>query len=92
MSSKRNRLQIIHDILEAVRKKEGRIKPTHIMYKANLSHAMLEDYLNELIEKGFIEEVEDGDSKTYKMKQRGFDYLNEYVKIMEFTESFGLSE
>ncbi|MFT4343774.1 MAG: winged helix-turn-helix domain-containing protein, partial [Candidatus Woesearchaeota archaeon] len=58
MSKKRNRLEVIYDILVAIRNKNGRIKPTHILYKSNLSHKMMNEYLSDLIEKGFVEESE----------------------------------
>ena len=61
MAKKRERLEVIKDILEAI--KEGRnIKPTRLLYASNLSPQMFKDYINELLEKGFIkiESVEEG--------------------------------
>ena len=92
MAKKRNRLQIIHDILKAVHDKNNRIRPTHILYKSNLSHQMMEEYLKELIEKGFLVENKAESSKTYSLTQKGFDYLNKYKLIAEFTDSFGLEQ
>jgi predicted transcriptional regulator len=93
MAKKRTRLQIIHDILKAVHDKNNRIRPTHILYKSNLSHQMMEEYLKELIEKEFIVENKgEGTSKTYSLTQKGFDYLNQYRLITEFTDSFGLEQ
>ncbi len=90
MSSKRDRLQVIHDILNAIQEKNGKIKPTHILYKANLSHQMMEEYLNELISKKFITENKAKKVKTYSLAQKGFDYLNKYKLIIDFVDSFGL--
>lgn len=89
MSKKRNRLEVIYDILVAIRNKNGRIKPTHILYKSNLSHKMMNEYLSDLIEKGFVEESE-GSSKTYSLTQKGFEYIDRYRFIIEFNDSFGL--
>ena len=58
MEKKRNRLEIIRDILNVIKEKSGRIKPTHILYKSNLSHQMMKEYLEELMEKQFIKELE----------------------------------
>jgi predicted transcriptional regulator len=90
MNAKRDKLQVIHDILRAVADKNGRIKPTHILYKANLSHQMLEEYLHDLILKGFIVEENGRSGKTYSITPKGFDYLNKYNIIIQFIDSFGL--
>ena len=90
MNQKRNRLQIIYDILKAIQEKNGRIRPTHILYKSNLSHQMMDEYINELISKGFIAEAKTKNSKTYYLLQKGFDYLNKYGLIVNFVDSFGL--
>lgn len=90
MSSKRDRLQIIHDILRAIQRNDGRIKPTHILYKANLSHQMLDEYLKELLKKGFIRENETKKGKTYSLTDKGFKYLDDYRLIVNFVERFGL--
>ena len=87
---KRDRLQVIHDILKAIQDKNGKIKPTHILYKANLSHQMLEEYLDELKKKDFVIEQDNKNSKNYSLTPKGFEYLNKYRLIVEFTESFGL--
>jgi len=90
MNIKRDRLQIIHDILKAIRDRNGTIKPTHILYKANLSHQMLEEYLDDLISRGFVIENNDNKGKIYSLTDKGFDYLSKYNLITEFIGSFGL--
>jgi len=89
MAKKRDRLRIIYDILKAVHDKNNRIRPTHILYKSNLSHQMMEEYLSELMGKEFLVENK-GENKTYSLTQKGYDYLNKYKMIAEFTDSFGL--
>ncbi len=90
MERKRNRLQIIHDILEVIGSRNGKIKPTHILYKANLSHQLMTEILNELIEKGLITEEAKDKSKTYRLTEKGYDYLRQYSLIKDFTTTFGL--
>ena len=90
MARKRNRLEIIHDILETIKSKSKGIKPTHILYKSNLSHQMMEEYLNELIIKKFITVNEIGNGKTYSLTKKGLNYLEQYKMIVNFTETFGL--
>ena len=74
MGKKRNRLEIIRDILEVIREKSGKIGPTRILYKSNLSHQMMDDYLNELKQKGFVMERAEKRSKTYEITQKGLTF------------------
>jgi len=91
MSSKRERLQVISDILRAIQARDGKIRPTHILYKANLSSQMLTEYLTELIQGGFVVETEQKKSKTYSLTDKGYKYIAEYKKVTEFMETFGLN-
>lgn len=91
MSEKRRgKLEIIADILRSIQSKGGKIKPTHLLYKSNLSHAKLKEYANALLEKGMIEEKIVKGKKMYFMKEEGYKFLLEFERIREFSESFGL--
>ena len=92
MNKKRNRLEVIRDILKVILERNGKIKPTHILYKSNLSHQMMEDYLGELIGKGFVVQHSVSTGKTYSVTDKGRTYLDKYKAIAEFTDSFGLNE
>ena len=92
MNKKRDKLQIIYDILSVIKEKDGKIKPTNILYKSNLSNQMFQEYMHELMQKGFIAEAVAKSGKTYSLTHKGFDYLNRYQMIVEFNISFGLSE
>jgi predicted transcriptional regulator len=92
MERKRNRLEVIRDILVVIQAKNGRIKPTQILYKSNLSHIMMQDYLQELISKGFIKESKTKEGRTYSITEKGVNYLREYNTIANFMGSFGLTE
>lgn len=65
-------------------------KPTHILYKANLSHKLLKEYLGILLEKGFILQTYSGDKVRYKITQKGKDFIIEYQKIEKLSSAFGL--
>lgn len=90
--AKRSKLQVIYDILKAIQEKNGSIKPTHILYKSNLSHQMMDEYLTELKEKEFVLEHETKRSKTFSLTDKGHHYLERYKLIEEFTSSFGLDD
>jgi len=90
MSRKRTRIEIIRDILDVIKQRNGKIKPTHILYKSNLSHQMMDEYLKELITKDFILEHKDEKSRTYSISDKGQKFLERYRMISEFAESFGL--
>ncbi|MBP7708717.1 hypothetical protein KA107_03450 [Candidatus Pacearchaeota archaeon] len=91
MDKKRNRLEIIYDILRVIRDRSGKIKPTHILYKSNLSHQMMGEYLEELKEKEFIIEKKTERSKTFFITEKGEEYLSKFNEIKNFANSFGLS-
>ena len=86
---KRDKLTIIYDVLLAVQKK-GKIKPTHLLYKSNLSYQRMKEYLDELKSKELIhDEIEKG-QKLFSLTEKGHKFLQDYGKMREFTESFGL--
>lgn len=88
---RREKLDIIKDILEAIRDKGGTIKPTHLLYKSNLSHDSMKKYVSDLITREMVMETEDKDSnKRYMITEKGLKFLADYRQIREFTDSFGL--
>ena len=78
------------DILLVIQNKGGTIKPTHLLYKANLSHKLMNSYLEELIEKEAIEKI-DIKNRTYiTIKDKGLELLEQLKKMREFRDAFGL--
>ena len=90
MNSKRDKVAIIHDILLLVRSKDGAAGPTYIMYKANLSHQMLTEYISEMQTKGFIsEKVSKKGKKSYSITDKGHEFIKGYQTIRKFFDSYG---
>ncbi|MEA3378299.1 MAG: winged helix-turn-helix domain-containing protein [Nanoarchaeota archaeon] len=91
MGKRRDKLDIISDILKSIQDKGGRIKPTHLLYKSNLSHEGMKRYIDELKTKLMIIEEEDmkKKSKQFLITDKGLQFLQDYRKIREFTNSFG---
>jgi len=73
MASYRNRLDIIADILQVVRKEAGK---TRIMYQANLSYKLLTKYLNDITKASLIRFVED--RNCYVLTSKGEQFLERY--------------
>ena len=80
-SIRRSHFEIIMDILSAV--KDGVEKPTQIMYRANISWAILQTHLKSLVGNGFLSEVECGSRRRYELTQKGFNILRAYHNILE---------
>ncbi len=90
MAKKRERLQIIEDILFSIQGKNGEIKPTHLMYKSNLSHTQMKSYLEELVEKNFVQKINKKEYEYIIITDRGIEFLNKLREMKEFDRSFGL--
>ena len=84
------KLEIIADILRSIQSKEGKIKPTHLLYKSNLSHAKMKEYIQVLLEKEMVEEQVNKGKTMIIMKDQGYNLLREFDRIKEFSDSFGL--
>jgi predicted transcriptional regulator len=90
MAKKRERLQVIKDILKAIQNNRS-IKPTRLLYTSNLSPQMFKEYINELIGKDFIKlDIDKKEKKTFSLTKKGQEFLLEYKSIENFIENFGL--
>ncbi len=86
----RSVLRINLDILNAI-KEMGDAKPTHVLYKANLSHERLVKYLDDLTVKGLIEMKQEGENRTYNITPKGVGFLIEMRRAEAFIQGFGLA-
>lgn len=88
MDGRRSRVSILADMLRIIGEK-GEAKPTHILYKANLSHPRMKKHLAALVEGGFIEVVK-GERMVYRITQKGEKFIAEVKKIEKFSDAFGV--
>jgi predicted transcriptional regulator len=78
---RRDRHDIIAEILRTAR--EGKIK-THLMYKAKLSYAQINEYIPSLVANGFLENVTIKKKRSYK---RLFKTTPKGVRLLENYET-----
>ena len=90
MVVRRSKIEIVNDMLQAIENKGRKIKPTHLMYKSNLSHKLMKLYLSDLMKKGLVEEITEKGSKFFILTDKGLDFIFKYKKMKEFADSFGL--
>lgn len=83
-------MDIISDMLKIISLREGKTKPTHLMYKANLSHTQMKMYLDELIEKGLVEKNCVKRVNEICITKKGKEFLVKYIQMKEFENIFGL--
>src|SRR5690606_23037500 len=90
MAKKRSRMDIIEDMLRSIMDKGGIIKPTHLMYKSNMSHKQMQLYLQELLSHKLVEIHPHGDYERIHLTDKGSMYIAKLAEIKEFENTFGL--
>jgi len=83
-------VEIIHDMLRIIQEKGGKIRKTHLMYKANLSHKQMTLYLNELMGNKLIETQQINEKNLIVITNRGREFFIKYAQMREFEKTFGL--
>ena len=88
---KRERLEVIYDILHTIKNHNNSIKPTPLLRYSNLSFNSFQEYEEELLNKKLMLELQDKKGKRYySLTDRGFTYLQKYSIILNFIEEFEL--
>ena len=90
MERKRSRIDIVADMLSSIQDKGGKIKPTHLMYRSNLSHTQLKSYLEELVEKNFVSKIKNNNYEYVIITDTGNKFLERLREMREFEKTFGL--
>ncbi len=91
INRKRDRLEVIHDILKIISNNHNSIKPTPLLRYSNLSSTSFSGYFKELIDKEFVKEIKDKKGKKYiTLTDKGFKYVEKYRLILGFIDEFKL--
>ncbi|MFH0875018.1 MAG: winged helix-turn-helix domain-containing protein [archaeon] len=91
MTRKRDRLEVVYNILKIIQDHNNSIKPTPLLRYSNLSSQSFSEYFKELFEKCFIKEVLDKKGRKYiTLTDKGFQYLEKYKVITGFIDEFEL--
>ena len=90
MERKRTRIDIINDMLLSIQKKGGEIKPTHLMYKANLSHTQMKSYLEDLVKQDMVREIKKKKYTYLIITDKGHEFVEKFNQMKEFEKAFGL--
>jgi len=85
---KRNRLEIIKDILKIIQNNYN-IKYTPLLRRTNISSSRFKEYYLELIQKELIKETT-GKNKYVILTEKGEKYLEKYQTIINFIDEFDL--
>lgn len=88
--AKRNKLEIMRDILEIVRDNKE-IKPTPLLRQSNVSSSRFKEYFEEMKKRGLLREGRGRrDERLVILTERGFKFLEKYKTIVNFIEEFEL--
>ena len=90
MEGKRTRVDIIGDMLSSIVSKGGQIKPTHLMYRSNMSHGQMKTYIDDLVQKDLIKKVKKNNYDYVIITDKGHEFLQKLMEMKEFEKAFGL--
>ena len=79
--NRRSRMETLFDILTIIA--AGAEKPTHIMYKANLSWTIMQQNMRLLESQGLVVPSDDEGRRVYHLSEKGFALLKQFQTIRE---------
>ena len=77
-------MEVKIDILQAIA--EGAGRPTHIMYRSNLSWAVMRSFIKTLEDQGLVLASEVEGRKSYTLTQKGLRVIETYESIRKQLE------
>ncbi len=92
MNQNRERLEIAYEILALLRNTPKGAKPTHILFKANLSPVLLKKYLYQLVADGLIRKEALNGRNVYTITENGVRLMELLDSVQEMTRIINLRE
>ena len=88
--AKREKLEVIRDILNIIKENHNSIKLTPLLRRSNLSSKRFYIYLRDLLDKEFVKEIKDKNGKHISLTIKGHRYIEKYQNIINFIDEFEL--
>lgn len=90
MAEKRERLDVVNDMLRAILRFNNKIGPTKLIHLSNLSPIMFKEYIKDLTRNELIKEKQNKNKKIYEVTDKGYKFLEQYKVFKNFVEELGL--
>lgn len=90
MGKKRDKLDITIDILDSLIKRDGVLKKTRLLYRANLSHTLLNEFLDALEKEQCLVVNKKGSNIFVEMTEKGYKKFAELEKLKKLKSNFDL--
>lgn len=90
MGKKRDKLDITIDILSALIKRDGILKKTRLLYRANLSHSLLNQFLDALESENCVIVNKKGSNIFVEITENGYKKYSELDKLKRLKNNFDL--
>ena len=83
--TRRSKMEVKIDIMQAIA--EGAGRPTHIMYRSNLSWAVMRSFIKLLESQGLVHSGQVDGKKSYLLTEKGNRVLQTYTSVKSQLES-----
>jgi len=80
-------MNIICTILKAIGNSDRGARKTYILYRSNLSHPMLNKYLDFVIECGLVKAEKSNEKLVYYIGEKGLEFMKAYERMRGILES-----
>jgi predicted transcriptional regulator len=78
-SARRSKLEVKIDIMRAIT--EGAGRPTHIMYRSNLSWSVMQNFIHNMEIQGLVVTKDSEGRKSYALTEKGQRVLETYLSV-----------